>query len=98
MAVDITDLILVRLAHVEDKKIIARVQTALKFFYLHFRNASFHCFLLALFFTADSEKLVVVYLFFDGAMRSAGRAIGILTQLELAKLHTQRVDEQQSSN
>src|ERR1700724_1369639 len=98
MAVDVADLIFVRLAHVGDKKIVARVETPLEFFYLHLRNASFHCFLLAFFLTADSAKLVVVYQFCDGAMRPASRAIGILTQLELAKLHPQRVDEQQSSN
>src|SRR5580704_2100983 len=93
--VDVADLILMRLTHVEHEKILARIQTPLELFDLYFGNACFHWFLLALFFTANSTKLVVVYQFCDGAMRPAGRTVGILAQLELAELHAKRIDEQQ---
>src|SRR5580704_2976175 len=93
--VDMADLIFMRLTHVEHEKILARIQTPLQFFDLYFGNACFHWFLLAFFFTADSTKLVVVYQFCDGAVRAAGRAVGILTQFELAELHAQRIDEKQ---
>ena len=95
MPFDVTDLIFVQLAHVEHEKIFARIQTPLELFDLYFGNACFHWFLLAFLFTPDSTKLVVVYQFCDGAVRAAGRAVGIFTQFELAKFHAQRIDEQQ---
>src|SRR5580692_4961193 len=96
--VDVADLILMRLAHVEHEKVFAGIETPFEFLYLYFGNACFHWFLLALFFTANSTKLVVVYQFCDGAMRPAGRTVGILAQLELAELHAKRIDEQQPTN
>src|ERR1022692_1579245 len=46
MPLDVADLILVRLAHVEHEKVFARVQTTFELFDLYFGNACFHRFLL----------------------------------------------------
>src|SRR5271155_2911540 len=94
MSANVADLIFVRLAHVEDEEILFRIQTALQLFYLNFRKSSSHRFLLP----TNAAKLVVVYQLRDRRMRAADRAVGILAQLEFAKLHAQRVNQQQPSD
>src|SRR5579863_7280174 len=81
-------LVFVRLAHIEYKKFVAGIQTALEIFDANLRNTCCHGLLL----TTNSTKLVVVYQFCDGAVRPADRAIRILMQLQLAELHAQCVD------
>ena len=83
-----------RLAYVENKKILARIQAPLQFFDLHIRVRALH----RAFLSANAAKLVVVYQLRYRGMRAARRAIGVLAQLQLAELHAQRVYQQQSSN
>ena len=80
-----------RLAHIEHEQIFFRVQTPLQIFHLNLGNTVAHGLLLS----TDAAKLVVVYQLRDSGMRTAHRAIRILPQLQFAKLHAQRVNQQQ---
>src|SRR5579862_4253784 len=92
MSAKIADLILMRFAHIEHKKILAGIQAALEFFHLHLGNRCFHGLLL----TTNSAKLVVVYQFCNGGMSATGRAVRIFAQLEFAELHAQRVNQKKA--
>src|SRR5271166_5177850 len=94
MSAKVAYLIFVRLTHIEDEEILSRIQTPLQFFYLNLRNSSYHRF----FLPANSAKFVVVYQLRHRGMRAANRAIGILAQLQFAKLHAQCIDQQQPSD
>src|SRR5215467_12986657 len=74
MSLDIADMVFVRLAHIKHKQVVAGIQTAFEFLYLHFRYACFHGLLLA----TNSAKLLIVYQLRNGGMSAAGRALGIL--------------------
>src|ERR1700683_417837 len=94
MSTDVADLVLVRLAHTEPEHIFLPMETPLQLFDLNFRNSIRHRFLLP----TNAAKLVVVYQLRDRGMRATHRAVGIFSQLQLAKLHTQSVNEQEPSN
>ena len=46
----------------------------------------------------DAAELVVVDQFFDGRVRAADGAVGILAELEVAEVHAQRVDQQEAAD
>ena len=94
IAIDVADLVFMRLANVEHEQVFAGIKPTLQFFYLNFRNCCFHWFLL----TTDSAKFVIVDQLRDGRMSSAYWAIGIFAQLEFAELHIQGIDQQQAAN
>ncbi len=94
MSADVADLIFVRLAHIEDKEILLRIQPPLQLFHLNFRNSISHRF----FLPANAAKLVVVYQLRHCRMRAANRALRILAQLEFTEFHPERVNQQQPSN
>src|SRR6266478_885213 len=91
---EIADLEFVRLAHIQNEEIVAPVQARLQLArcnlrYLHIWRGSF--------FTAHAAEFVVIDQLVYGAMFAAHRAVGIFAQLQLAKLHGQRVEQQQTS-
>src|SRR5579862_3570232 len=94
MSAKIADLILMRFAHIEHKKILAGIKSALEFFHLHLGNRCFHGLLL----TTNSTKLIVVYQFCNGRMSAASRAVKVLPQLEFTELHAQRVNQKQAAD
>src|SRR5581483_6517097 len=92
VASQVADLVLVRLAHIQNKQVFAAVQALFQFFNRHGRHTALH----RLFFPADAAELVVVNELAHGGMRAAGGAVGILAQLELAEAHAQRVYQHQT--
>src|SRR6266849_5343844 len=92
MSLESADRVFVRLAHIENEKIIPAIETGLQFArsnfrHLHGRPGSF--------FAAHAAEFVVIDQLGDGAMRTAHRAIWIFAQLEFADFHTQGVEKQQ---
>src|SRR5262250_2058948 len=75
MAVQIADLKFVRLAHVENEKIIAVIETRLQFARSNFGNLDTWS---RRFFAADAAEFIVVDQFCNGRILSANRAIRIL--------------------
>ena len=94
VSANIADLVFVRLAHIEHEQVFFRVQAPLQIFHLNLGNTVAHRLLLS----TNAAKLVVVYQLRDCRMRTADGAVGILPQLQLAEFHSQRVDQQQSSD
>ena len=92
VAVEVADLVLVRLAHVEDEDVFTGVELPLQFLRLDFRHRHRGLRL----FAADAAELVVVNQFRQGRLGAAGRAVGVLAELQLAELHLQRVKDQQT--
>src|SRR5262249_45203274 len=91
VAVQIADVVLVRLAHIKDKQIFPGVETLLQFFHADFRNTDVHRLLLS----SQSAELFVVDEFSHSGMVAANDAVWVLAQLELAEFHAQRVHQQQ---
>ena len=81
-----------RLADVEHKNVVAAVEPLLQFFHLDFVCSHFGWRLL----TANSAEFFIVNQLGDCRIFAAGRAIGVLAQLELTELHAERVDQQQA--
>ncbi len=94
VSAEIADLIFVRLAHVEDKQVLARVTPPLQFFDGNFRKLVLH----RLFFPSDAAELLVINELGDGTVLAADRAIRVLAQLQLAELHSESVHQQQASD
>src|SRR5581483_11078003 len=94
IAAQVADLVLMRLAHIQDENVVAAIEALLEFFHGQGRHASFHRFLLS----TNAAELVVVNQLAHGGMRAAGGAVGILTQLELAEAHAERVHQHQASD
>ena len=83
-----------RLTHVQHEKILARVQAAFEFFHLYLGNTRLHWLLLP----ANPAEFIVVDQLGNRRMLAASGAVGIFAKLQLAKLHAQRVDEQQPAD
>src|SRR3984893_5256251 len=94
MATDVADLVFVWLAHIENKYVVARIQPALELSILHICRRVGHRF----FLPANAAKLVVVYQLGHRGVGAAHRTVAVLAQLELAELHVERINQQQSSN
>src|SRR6266513_1822995 len=95
MSLEITELVLVRLAHIENEQIISTIEPGFELArsdlrHLHGRAGSF--------FAAYSAEFVVIDQLGNRRMRSAHRAVRILAQLELAEFHPESVKKQQASH
>src|SRR2546428_477985 len=93
MAAQVTNLVVMRLAHGEDENFVAMVQASLQlgrgdFGDLRCGRRSF--------LAANAAELFVVNHLGDGAVLAANRASGILAQLELAEAHSQRIEQERS--
>src|SRR5690242_20604015 len=95
MSFQVADLVFVRLAHIEDKKIIAVVETRLQFAWSDFRDLNIRG---GSFFAAHAAKFIVVDELVNRAIRTAHRTLGIFTQFEFTEAHSQRVKQEQASN
>src|SRR5258706_10272118 len=95
MPLEITDLVFVGLANIENEQIISTIEPGLEFARSDFRHLHGRA---GGFFAAHAAKFVVIDRLRDRRMRSAHRAVGILAQLELAELHPESVKKQQSSH
>ncbi len=82
-AVEVADLVLMRLTHVKQYKVFFRVKTLLQFFHADFRYAVGHWFLLS----SQSAELFVINEFSHSGMGSANHAVSIFAQLKFAKFH-----------
>src|SRR6266849_6030165 len=95
MAAQVTNLVFMRLAHVENENFVATVQSSLQlargdFGDLRCGRRSF--------LAANTAELFVVNQLGDGAVLSANRASGILAQLELAEAHSERIEQEQAAH
>src|SRR5258708_7305393 len=95
MPLEIADLVFVRLAHVENEKIISTIEPGLQFARRNFRDLHRWP---GSFFAAHAAEFVVVDQLGDRWMRAAHRAVWIFTQLEFAEFHSEAVKQKQSSN
>src|SRR5258708_16354887 len=93
MSLEIADLVFVRLADIENEKIIPAIETGLQFARSNFRHLHGGA---GSFFAAHTAELVVIDQLGDRAMRTAHRAIWIFAQLEFAEFHSDGVNEQQA--
>src|SRR5713226_7265410 len=84
-----------RFAYVDDLNIIATVESLFQFSSRDFFHLVFGC---GWWLRCDSAELFVIDQLFDGRIVAAHRAIGILAQLQLAKAHSPRVEQQQTIN
>src|SRR5882724_3130818 len=73
-AVEVADLVLMRLPYVKQDKVLFRVKTLLQFFHADFRHAVGHWFLLS----SQSAELFVINEFSHSGMGSANHAVRIL--------------------
>src|SRR5215813_10054181 len=94
MSIQIADLKLVRFAHIENKKIVAPVQTRFQFARSDFRNLHIWCWR---FFAANAAEFVIVDQLGKRRVLPANRAIGILAQFQFAEFHSERIKEQQTA-
>src|SRR5439155_24414393 len=79
------------LPHVKDVDVVPSIEPFLQFFHLDFVSSHFGWRLLA----ANSAEFLIIDQLADCRILPARRAIRIFAQLELTKLHRQRVDQQQ---
>src|ERR1700730_3251959 len=93
VSLEIADLKFVRLADVQDKKIVAAIQARLQLARRDLRNLDIRC---RGFFTAHATEFVVVDELVDSAVISAHWAIGIFAQLQFAKFHSQGIKQEQA--
>ena len=93
VAAEIANLILVRLAHVEDEEIVAAIEPRLQLSRSNLRHGGLRR---RGFFAANAAELRIVDQFGDGGMIAANRAFRILAQLQLAETHRQRVEQKQA--
>src|SRR3984885_2207416 len=91
MPAEIADLILMRLANVENVKIISAIESAFQFAWGNFRNG---CLRRRRFLAANSAKFGVINQLRDARMYPAHRTIRILAKLQLAELHPQGIEQQ----
>jgi hypothetical protein len=89
------DLILVRLAHVENRQPVAAVEAFLELDGTDVSGVVHRCWLRC---GINPAKLVVVDELGDGRVRTAYRAVGILPELQLAELHSERVEDEESAD
>src|SRR6202521_3438111 len=95
MPLEIADLVLVGLTHIENEQIISTIEPGFELArsnlrHLHGRAGGF--------FAAHAAKFVIIDQLGDRRMRSAHRAVRILAQLELAEFHAESVKKQQASH
>src|SRR5512147_2299089 len=95
VAIDVTDLIFVRLSYIKHEDILARILALLKLFN---GNRRYLGVVHRLFFSANSAEFVVIDQLMDRTMLAARRAIRILPQLQFAETHRQCVNEEKASN
>src|SRR5260370_23377769 len=93
MSLEIADLVFVRLADIENKKIIPAFEPGLQFARSNLRHLRGGA---GSFLAAHSAKFVVIYQLGDGAMRTAHRAIWIFEQLYFAEFHSESIKQQQA--
>src|ERR1700676_4837568 len=93
VALQITNLVLVRFAHIENEKIVATVETSLQFARRNFGNACSHGNKLL---STDSAELFVIDELMNCRVVAANRARRIPAQPQLAEAHAQRVEEQET--
>src|SRR5947209_17386423 len=96
MSAEITDLVFVRLAHVEHEQIVAAIAAALQLFWSDLRQLARSR--RGRFLPADAAELLIVNQLRDGRMRAARGALGIFAQLELAEAHAERIHQQQPAD
>src|SRR5579862_2483451 len=92
---DVTNLVFVGLAHVENIKIIATIEPRFELPGSYLGNLEIRR---GRFLTAHAEKFVVINELVDGAILTAHRAIRILAQLEFTELHAQRIKKEQAAD
>ena len=95
VAVQIANLVLVRLANVENKKIVSAIEPCLQLAGRNFGNTCGHGNMLL---SSNSAKLFVVDQLMDRTMVAANRARRILAQPQFAEAHSQRVKEQEPAD
>src|SRR5262249_13356282 len=95
VAFQITNLVFMRLAHVENEKVVAAIESRFQFTRSDFGDLHIGC---GSFFAAYAAEFIVVDELCDGAMRATHWAVGILAQLEFAEFHSQRVKQKQAAN
>src|SRR5947209_16776350 len=95
MTLQIADLIFVRLADIENEKIIPAIEAGLEFARSNFRHLHGGA---GSFFAAHAAEFVVINQLGDGAMRTAHRAIWIFAQLEFAEFHSESIKQEQASH
>src|SRR5260221_6000775 len=93
MSLQIADLVFVRLADIENEKIIPAVEAGFEFARSNFRHLHGGA---GSFFAAHTTEFVVIDQLGDRAMRSAHRAIWIFAQLEFAEFHSESVKQEQT--
>src|SRR6267154_3417451 len=94
MSLQIADLVFVRLADIENEKIIPAVAAGFEFARSNFRHLHGGA---GNFFAAHATEFVVIDQLGDRAMRTAHRAIWIFAQLEFAEFHSESVKQEQAS-
>src|SRR5436190_19854975 len=94
ISVQITDLVFVRLAYIEDEKIFLRIELLFQLLHRYCRHIRRDgCFL-----PADSAELVVVDELFHRRILSTGRAVRALAQLQFPELHAERIYQQKPAD
>src|SRR5579883_543532 len=94
MAIQVTNLELVRLTDIENKKIIATIEPGFQFARGDLGNTCSHGNVLL---SADSAEFFVIHQFVNRRMVTANRAIGISAQAQFTEAHAQRVEQQQAA-
>jgi len=92
VSVQIADLIFVGLADIQDEDIVSAIEPFLQFAGSNFRDVEIG---LGFFFAANAAELVVVDELVNRAMAATHRAVRILAEFELAKLHGESVKKNQ---
>ena len=95
MTLQITNLIFVGLADIENEEFVALVEAQLQFARGNFWHVQIH---IRLLLAADPAELVVVDELVNCGVRSAHGAVGILAELQLAKLRRERIEQKQSAD
>src|SRR5260370_3955121 len=85
MSFEIADLVFVRLAHIENEKIIPAIEAGLEFSRSNFPHPHGRA---GSFFTPHAAAFVEIDQLCDCAVRTAHRAIWIFLQLEFAEFHS----------
>src|SRR5258706_16015740 len=94
MSLQIADLIFVRLADIENEKIIPAIEAGLEVARGNFRQLHGGA---GSFFAAHAAEFVVIDQLGDRAMRTAHRAIWIFLELDVAEFHSESVKQEQAS-
>ena len=91
----IANLVFVGFADVENEELIALIEALLQFPRGNFGHIQIH---IRNFFATDAAELVVVDELMNCRVRPAHGAVGILAQLQFAKLRSQRVEQEQPAD